>query len=222
MRLQLLILSILILALSPSIKAQKSKVFSEAIGSGLVQGSTDHEKWTFAIGSEKFEIRNSGNATRRNSRSRITKFRVRLEKAEILERIYFANYKTDLLLVYESTVGDGGGGHIVRFDGSTLKTKWQRNIPAFNIAVGLIENSSVYVAAIGFVSKINLETGKYIWKHDDLYRKYDESGAFSAFDTPRINGNVIILKEIDLVGKGFDHQLHVNKSSGKIIKVILK
>ncbi|MDQ3633615.1 MAG: hypothetical protein M3405_03790 [Acidobacteriota bacterium] len=102
-----------------------------------------------------------------------------------------------------------------------MKTKWRKHIPSFNIAKGLIEENFAYLAAIGFAAKINLDNGNYTWKHEGFYRKYKESGAFNVFLTPQLKDNLVIFKEDDISSRGFDHQLHVDKSSGKIIKVIL-
>jgi hypothetical protein len=66
-----------------------------------------------------------------------------------------------------------------------------------------------------------LDNGNYTWKHEGFYRKYKESGAFNVFLTPQLKDNLVIFKEDDISSRGFDHQLHVDKSSGKIIKVIL-
>jgi len=133
--------------------------------------------------------------------------------------IYFLEYKNDLLVIFESDIGDGRGAFIVRFNGKTLKPKWQQNIPAFNVAKGVIENNSVFLAAIGYAAKINLDTGKYVWKHEDFYRKYKEDGAFNIFETPKIEGNVIILTENQDDHKRPPNVIKFNKNSGKVIEV---
>ena len=214
---------VLILFTSQYLYAQTTKVFSEAKGSGKDQTLYKYERWNFHLGNKKYEIKKNGKGTENNGKNRTANFRIKLERGEELERIvYFSQYQGDIILICESVLGDGSGGLMARLNGSSLRTKWQSSIPAFNIAKGLIENNSAYLAAIGFIGKINLETGKFIWKQDDLYLKYDESGAFNVFLTPRINRNLVIFKEADVLGRGFDHQIHVNKTSGKIVKVILK
>ena len=155
-----------------------------------------------------------------SSKNRIANFRFKLDTDEILSRVvYFSEYKNDLLLISEIEIGDGSRGSIVRFDGKTLKPKWQQNISAFNIAKGVIENNSVYLAAIGFAAKINLDTGKYVWKHEDFYRKYKADGAFNIFETPEIEENIITLTENQDDYKRPPNVIKFNKNSGKVIEV---
>ncbi len=211
---------ILILLSFGNSPAQETKVFSEAKGSGKYQASYDFDKWNFSVGKNRYEIRKDGKAKRTNIKNRITNFHIRLDKDELLERaIYFAQYKNDLLLICEVSVADAGSGFIARLDGKTLKTKWQGNISSFNTTKGLIEGKSAYLAAGGFVAKMNLDTGKYIWKHEDFYRKYKEDGAFNIFETPKIEGNIITLTENQDDYKRPSNVIKFNKISGKVIEV---
>lgn len=216
------IILILILAFFScvSVEAQQTKNFSEAKGSGKYQASYDFDKWNFSVGKDRYEIRKDGKAKRRNIKNSVVNFRIKIDKDEEIERvIYFAQYKNDLLLIFESRIGDGSGGTIIRLAGKTLKPKWQQNIPAFNVAKGVIENGSAYLAAIGYAAKINLDTGKFIWKHEDFYRKYKDDGAFNIFETPKIEGNVITLTENQDDYKRPPNIIKFNKNSGKVIEV---
>lgn len=202
----------------------QTKVFTEA---NCFKASSekifDCEHWSFSMGEKKFEIENGGRGKLTIPEKTSQVFSVSINNADYIDRvIYFAEIGEDLLLIGELSFSDAGGGFIARLDAKSLKTKWSSVIPAFNIASGLIEDNSAYIAGIGFIAKINLNSGKYIWKHDDLYRKYDENGAFNVFLTPRTKGELVIFEEEDSLNRGFDHQIHVNKSSGKIVNVILK
>jgi len=52
----------------------------------------------------------------------------------------------------------------------------------------LRDSSALYVTCIGFVGKIDLESGTFMWKYDNLY----SHGAFNDFRTPRIAGDSVI------------------------------
>jgi hypothetical protein len=198
--------------------AQRVEPFSEAKGSGVDAALYDFDKWNFSIGDTTYEILKSGKATRKDAKDRITNFRIKLEVDEELERVvYFFEYKGDLILLCESSVFEAGSGFVTRLDYVSLQPEWKTDIPGFNIAKGLVEDDFAYLAAIGFVGRISLATGKYIWKHDDLYRRYKESGAFNIFLTPQLSGNSVIFKEEDT-----NNQIDVNKASGKIVKVLVK
>ncbi len=212
---------ILILFFFGNSQAQ-TKVFSVAEGSRAAAGKDFYyEKWSFSIGENKYEINTKGSGKRIKKNNSVKIFRFSIDGAYFIEDVMFSEYKNDLLLVGALSFDDGSGGFILRLDGKTLKTKWRAHIPTFNITPGLIENNAAYLTGTGFISKINLETGKYIWKHEDLYRKYNESGAFERFLTPEIKDDIVIFKENDRLNTGFDRQIQVNKLSGKIIKVLL-
>lgn len=169
-----------------------------------------------------FKVDKTGRVSRRGSNGRSSGFRIPLEQHEELTRVvYFAPYMRDLLLMFETQLGDGGSGRVVRVNLRTLKPKWNTSIPAFNVPRGLIEDRTAYVAGLGFVGKLDLETGGYIWRHDNMYRKYLKTGAFNAFLTPQIVGTLVVFKEEDLLREGFDRQIQIDKLSGKIVKVVL-
>jgi hypothetical protein len=205
-----------ILNVTANIQAQTSE-FSEAVGSGTGELS-EFAKWNFSIGTDKYEISNDGRAKRTNGKKSVTNFRLPLAKNETLSRIiYFARYKNDLILLCESSDGESGGGLIVSFNGTTLKQKWQANISGFNVGQGLIENQFAYLTAIGFIAKINLATGKYIWKHDNLYK----NGAFNSFEIPELDGSSVVFTENKESEQSSPNIIAVNKISGKIVRTVL-
>nr|MDQ3322508.1 hypothetical protein [Acidobacteriota bacterium] len=121
---QVFFISILALFVFINVKAQQTKVFSEAKGSGKNQASYEFDKWNFSIGKSRYEINKNGKAKRINNKNVVTNFRFKIDKNETLVRVvYFLEYKNDLLLISEIEVGDGSGGSIVRLDGKTLKPK---------------------------------------------------------------------------------------------------
>jgi len=211
---------ILIWTLFGNSKAQ-TKVFSEAEGSRAANNKVyDYEKWSFSIGEDKYEINKSGCGKKTEGNNSVANFCFSIEDADYIDRvIYFAEYKKDLLLVAELSFGPDGGGFIIRLDGKTLKTKWRTAIPSFNVAQGLIEDNSAYLAAVGYAAKINLDTGKYLWKHKDFYRKYKEDGAFNIFETPKIAESIIVFTENQDDYNRPPNVIKFNKNSGKVIEV---
>lgn len=88
----------------------------------------------------------------------------------VIEKIQYLETRKAIVLVYELNDGEGGWGQAVSLEGDTLKRKWLARIPAFNIGQGLSEDSYLYLTAIGFISKLDLKVGRYVWKHERLYR----------------------------------------------------
>jgi hypothetical protein len=209
-------LVLFILTVTANIQAQTNE-FAEAVGSGTGELS-EFAKWSFSIGADKYEVSNNGRAKRINGKKSVTNFRLPLANNEILSRIvYFARYKNDLILLCESSDGESGGGLIISFNGTTLKQKWQANISGFNVGQGLIENQFAYLTAIGFVAKIDLVTGKYVWKHNNLYK----NSAFNSFEIPELDGSNVIFTENKESEQSSPNIIAVNKISGKIVRTVL-
>jgi hypothetical protein len=72
---------------------------------------------------------------------------------------------------------------------------WHLKIPAFNVGAGTLEGSSLFVSGIGFIGRIDVESGKYIWKHEGLYDKRDQ--AFNSFDAPVVTSAEVFFRERD-------------------------
>ena len=82
-----------------------------------------------------------GRGRRTDRFSRAVSFDLRIARGFRLDRaIYYAEYQGDLLLISEITDEESGAGFITRLDARTLRMKWKREIPAFNIGQGLIED----------------------------------------------------------------------------------
>jgi hypothetical protein len=213
----LTIFVILFFAASASAQIEE---FSEATGSGTGEfgGSA---KWEFTSGTDTYEIIGNGRGERRDSQNKVTAFKLPLAKSEsISNRVYWAKYETDLVIVYEVSEGGYGGGTIIRLNGTTLKPRWPAaNIGGFNVALGIIDGQDAYIAASGFAGRLDLDTGKYLWKHDDLYRKFDKNGAFNIFEMPELDGETVIFTE-KVEGKEPNY-LVMDKATGRVMRSVV-
>lgn len=193
--------------------------FSQSKGSENAEFGS-FAKWNFEIGSTRYKVLSSGQAARISDKNAVTKFRLPLGKNEtVSSNVFFAQYKSDLILLYEANIGGEGLGYIASFNSASMKLKWKAVINGFNVGKGLMENQFAYLTAIGFVAKINLLTGKYVWKHDNLYNWNKNNGGFNSFEIPELEKNNVIFTE-----KTHDNRVNIivaNKTSGKIIRTIL-
>jgi hypothetical protein len=81
----------------------------------------------------------------------------------------------------------------------------------------LIDGSYAYVTGIGFIGKVRLESGAYIWRHKDLYHQSND--AFNSFELPEINGNTVVFREQpDYLRKKLA-VIRVERRSGKTLSV---
>jgi hypothetical protein len=163
----------------------------------------------------KYRISRSGRGTRTGAGSRARHFNLRLDKGFSLQNvIYYAEHKGGVLLLFDVSDGESGAGDITKLDRQTLRIKWKRKIPAFNIGEGLIEGNHAYVTGIGFVAKVNLISGALVWRHGNLYR----NGDFNSFELPRIEGDTVLFEEV-VVHDEPAKTIKVEKRSGKIISI---
>lgn len=211
---------VLVLFLTASVSAQIDE-FQEVEGTGMsdVGGPA---KWSFKIGDDSYEILANGRGTRTTAAKRSTAFTIPLAKDELLTRnIFWAKYETDIVFLYEVSDGPSGAGGAIRLNGVTLKPRWKKaaNIGGFNVSKGLIENQEAYLAAHGFVGRLDLDTGVYLWKHDGLYRRFTKKGAFNTFELPEIEGEMVIFTETANVDR--PNILVIDKSTGKIIRSVV-
>lgn len=139
----------------------------------------------FPAAGYKYHIARTGLGSRSGGGSPEQPFSLHLSKGDFIRALYSAEYQGDALLLLEVSNGAYGAGFIVRVGGAVPDIKWKQAIPGINVGKGLIEGDFAYVTAMRFVAKVNLKSGTYAWRHDDLAR----GGAFDAFDAPALDGN---------------------------------
>lgn len=192
-----------------------SRPFTEAKG---LPGVNDPSHFKFSTAHFKYEVSKEGRGTRTGGNLPASKFNLRLESNVYLERaIYHAEYGGDLLLICEVSDGIYGAGFITRLDRRTLRMKWKLIIPAFNVGQGLIEGRYAYFTGIGFIGKVALESGAFVWRHGDLYS--NDNVAFNSFELPVIRGNTIIFRESENYMRKRVASIRVQKQNGRIISL---
>jgi len=213
---EITVLFILVLLLTTSASGQEiSRSFSVAKSLPDQVGSTDFE---FSTATHSYKISHQGKGLRGSSNETPLSFSLRLDKADHLTRsLYYAEYQGDLLLLGEVSDHEYGSGFIVRLDGRTLQIKWKQIVSGFNIGPGLIDGSSAYVTAIGFIGKVSLKTGAYAWLHKDLYRQ--SNSAFNSFEIPEVIGNIVVFREIAFYLRKKIAIIRVERWKGKIISL---
>jgi len=158
-------------------------------------------------------IEQDGAANRKCNDDRSEKFRVPLRKGEFVWiGVFFLAYGSDLILIYD-TQNDGedyAASLVVRLDGSTLKTKWRINMKP-NSCPCLREDGYLYVAAWGFVGKIDLDKGRYVWSHDGRKKGFAD---LMSFETIRIEGNDVIFTAKQ--DRRTERTIRVNRTTGRL------
>lgn len=166
----------------------------------------------FPVAESKYHITRAGLGTRSRGASPPQAFNLHLSRGDLIRALYYAEYQGDALLLVEVSNGAYGAGFLVRIGGAVPDIQWKQALPGFNVGRGLIEEDFAYVTAMRFVGKVNLRTGSYLWRHEDLAR----GGAFDAFDAPRLEGNTVLFPTRPPAG-GRALTVTVEKQTGRIL-----
>jgi len=163
--------------------------------------SVPPSKFTFSIGDDSYIVHANGKGRRERSGEGSQEFVLPVDGGAI-EKVQYLKVDKAIVLIYELNDAESGWGHLVSLESKTLRRKWLTRVSGFNLGQGLLEDSYLYLTAIGFVSKLDLRSGRYVWKHERLYRpgftnsegKY-EVGYFNNFLTPQLDGNEVLFPE---------------------------
>jgi outer membrane protein assembly factor BamB len=145
-----------------------------------------------------------------------TKFSLPYDSA-LTERIYSAPYHGDLLVLFDVSNGEQGWGGIARLQPPDFHVVWHVKIPSSNVGPAAIDGSSLYVSAAGFVARVDLEGGRYLWQHGGLYDATNQR--FNAFLVPLVTRSEALFYE--QVGLGATSRapkvVRVQKDSGAFV-----
>jgi hypothetical protein len=169
----------------------------------------------FSASGNKYKIKANGLGVKESGNLKPTKFNLKIANGDFIESLSFLDFENNILILASITDNEGSGGSVYSLSKTNSQVKWVANIPGFNIGDVTIEDNYAYITAIGVVSKLDLRSGKYMWKHTNLYQK---NKAFGYFDRPEIQGKTVIFRGSSTDGDA-PKNIVVDKISGKIIAI---
>lgn len=193
-----------------STPAPEPRAFSkvESLGDGT------RAFFMFSTNGPGYTIRADGFAEQSaTGKGRPTNFSLRVGRNGLIVRFYFLEDDGDLLLIYEGSDKQYGWGYVVRLNQKTLKPKWAAPVSDFNLGPGFVEDNFLYFSAANLLAKIDLHSGAYLWRQEDVQKKYALS--FDGFRLPSITGDRVSFHEDGANGK----TIEVDKVTGKILSV---
>jgi outer membrane protein assembly factor BamB len=212
----------LFFAILLSVVAFEADIIAQSINESLVtkqaklDDSVDPNKFEFSISDTKYLVLSNGSCVKVDSRGKSWNFSLPLDDKFHIERVDYVDREGDLIIIYGVTDEDVGGGRVIRIDKTTLKKKWLTIVPGFNIGEAIVKDHCLYLTAFGFVGKLDLETGRYIWKYENLYKK--KPGIFNAFKRPVIEKDLVRFTEwLPPNSKGSPVTIVINDHTGKIL-----
>lgn len=96
------------------------------------------------------------------------------------------------VVVVDYSFPDSAAAAVTMLDASSLEVKWLTEIPVFNV-LPTIREDHIYISGIGFVAKIDLKTGAFVWRHSELYDR--ETFAFGHFRDPVFASGMVIFED---------------------------
>lgn len=140
-----------------------------------------------------------------------------------VEKLWCGSVGPDLLLMHQSLYfgedDDFSGGGLVRIARTSGRVLWSVALSG-NVGPPLRQESYLYVTGMGAVGKLDLNSGKFRWRHTGLLRK---PGIFVAFERPRLEGANVVFPAINAVPsdaptRRWPKALVVNDATGKILE----
>jgi hypothetical protein len=108
----------------------------------------------------------------------------------LVERVWGERHGGDLLLAYELTDGESAWTEVVRLDPRTLARRWWVHLPNFNLGPAFVSADTAYLTVLGTVAKVDLRTGRTLWRRDGLYSRGPH---FDCFAQPRLRGDTLVV-----------------------------
>lgn len=168
----------------------------------------------FSIADFRYLVLNNGDGVRIDSRDNSSPFALPLDDTDI-EQLDYLDTEGDPIIIYVVTNVEESWGSVIRLDKKTLVQKWLAHVPGFNIGEAVVKDHWLYLSAIGFVGKLDLDSGNYVWQYKGLYNK--KPGLFNSFERPVIDQEVVKFTERLPYGEGEPVTIVVVDSTGRII-----
>ncbi len=129
----------------------------------------------------------------------------------IVEKAYLFKTGDTLLCFYTETDHDGATSRLEKINLTTRQQILKSEIQGFNLGLPFIRDNFAYVTTIGVVGKLNVDNGKYVYQHFDLYD--DEKYSFNSFDTIIFQDSLSIFLSENYRSKRID-SLIINENTG--------
>ncbi len=103
-----------------------------------------------------------------------------LELGGNIQVIYFWQDGAELTVLAEVSDGDNGWTEIEKVNVMQKKIVWSTRFGGFNAGVPIIANGKMYVSTIGALGKLDVVTGKFCWKIENLF----DGSKYNGFEEP--------------------------------------
>lgn len=125
--------------------------------------------------------------------------------SKLIDNLFVDRIDNLLIMFYE--VGDslGVSSEAAAFSMHNFKRKWKTDLWGFNLAVAR-KGDVAFTSTAGFAAKINLKSGKFLWKHN-LRGKREFNGG----------GEIVVESNVVRFSNNMGKPLLIDEKTGKII-----
>ncbi len=131
-----------------------------------------------------------------------------------ITELFIYQIENDIIVLYVYSDGESCGSTAKRISLNQNRIIWSTHIYALNLARPAVKDNSVYISTLGFIGKLDLVNGKFIWKHEDLFVK----GNYESFNEPEFMNDSLVLFT-NRVPEMIIDSIIINDKNGKIIKM---
>jgi hypothetical protein len=137
-------------------------------------------------------------------------------KSELeIEKLFLFKIDNDFITIYVDTDGDVAGSFAKRISTIDKTIIWETHVAGFNLAKPVIKGTKMYLSTIGFIGKLDINSGIFDWKFDDLYN----NGKYNSFDEPKFLNNNMVLFTSGQFGSSAKDSILVDDYEGKFLKI---
>jgi len=178
-------------------------------------GDYNNASFSWGIGGKSYILHEDGLLQLRQSKR---KLRLPLGQGMLgLGLNFVKGIRNDLILGYGTSNGEEGTSFICRIKGDLSTVRWCKNIGRFNQKFA-VSDDSVWVGALGLAARLDINSGKYIWLLDDLYKRENETDAFVITCPVSEDETTVTFYGQDTNNRN-NQQLKVDRKSGSIIEI---
>ena len=200
----------------PAPTPKPSKLFQEARAVNS-NATPDPEAFEFEMNGFTYHVNANGNG-RRTKGKRVRGFNLRLDSGETVANLLYSEFEGDLLLLLHTDIAGVGLGFVTRLEQPSMRGLWRQRIPARDVGRPLRDGHNLYVTGEGFVGRINLREGAYLWQHDDLeVERGTGLKPLHTFDEPELDGDAVLFRERPVYNPR--RTLVLDRESGRVIRV---
>ena len=216
-------------------KAPSVITFVEARGNDPnLRGNYRKRLFTFSIENYQYTVNGIGQLTVKSPDQMMKKITLDFPDPPRVTSVKYCLYQGDLLINYNFLLdallqkangrlvrGKVEQGRIVRLDKHTLSTKWiVINAISDPPGVPIIADDSIYVTSVGIIGEIDVTTGSYLWRHEELIQ---ESGQkLFVFKVPRVTSDYVFFEEEDIGLRRPTYTIQVKRRTGEIVTMNYK